>query len=97
MKAREHTYFESAEELAKLADLERQDMRQLAAADTLHSLTGHRRQQVWDAAGLRRPPELLRQAPIDEPELDLVPAAEGEEVTWDYSTIGLTLRSHPLK
>jgi error-prone DNA polymerase len=97
MKAREWAYFESAEELARLAELEHEDLQQLAAADALMSLSGHRRQQVWDAAALRRPPELLRQAPVDEPVLDLVAAAEGEEVVWDYRTLGLTLRSHPLK
>ncbi len=96
MQAREDAYFESAEELARLASLEHQDLRQLAAADALMSLSGHRRQQVWDAAALRRPPELLRQAPVDEPVLELKAAAEGEEVVWDYRTLGLTLRSHPL-
>ncbi len=45
--------------------------------DALMSLSGHRRQQVWDAAALRRPPKLLRQAPVDEPVLELAPAAEG--------------------
>ena len=72
-------------------------MRQLAAADALHSLSGHRRQQVWDAAALRRPPQLLRQAPVDEPLHELAPAAEAEEVVWDYRTLGLTLRSHPMQ
>jgi error-prone DNA polymerase len=96
VKARATTHFDSAEDLARLAELEHQDMRQLAAADALRSLSGHRRQQVWDAAALRRPPELLRQAPVDEPVLDLQGAAEGEEVIWDYRTLGLTLRSHPL-
>jgi len=94
--ARARTFFESAEELARLAELEHQDMRQLAAADALRSLSGHRRQQVWDAAALRRPPQLLREAPVDEPVLELKAAAEGEEVLWDYSTTGLTLRSHPI-
>ncbi len=97
MDARTDAYFESAEELARLADLEHQDLRQLAAADALISLSGHRRQQVWDAAALRKPPELLRQAPVDEPVLELQAAAEGEEVVWDYRTLGLTLRSHPLQ
>ncbi|MFX1679931.1 error-prone DNA polymerase [Mitsuaria sp. CC2] len=94
--ARQTVYFESAEELARVAELEQHEMRQLAAADALRSLSGHRRQQVWDAAALRRAPQLLRQAPVDEPVLDLVPAAEGEEVIWDYRAMGLTLRSHPL-
>ncbi|RZI59606.1 MAG: error-prone DNA polymerase [Rubrivivax sp.] len=96
-KARRSVYFESAEELARVAGLEQHEMRQLAAADALRSLSGHRRQQVWDAAALRRAPALLRAAPVDEPVLDLAPAAEGEEVIWDYRALGLTLRSHPLK
>lgn len=96
VRARAATYFESAEELARLADLEHLDLRQLAAADALRSLSGHRRQQVWDAAALRRPPTLLRQAPVDEPVLELKAAEEGEEVVWDYRTLGLTLRSHPM-
>ena len=62
----------------------------------LASLAGHRRQQVWEASALKRPPQLLRDAPVDEALLELPPALEGEEVVHDYATIGLTLRSHPL-
>ena len=35
-------------------------------------------------------------APIDEEWLELPQAKEGEEVTWDYASTGLTLRTHPL-
>lgn len=94
-QTRQTVYFESAEELARVAELEQPEMRQLAAADALQSLSGHRRQQVWDAAARKRAPQLLRQAPVDEPVLELTPAAEGEEVIWGYRTLGLTLRSHP--
>ena len=41
------------------------EMKLLAAADALMSLSGHRRQQVWDAAALRSTPELLRDAPFE--------------------------------
>ena len=68
----------------------------LAGADALMSLSGHRRQQVWDAAALRSPPRLLRDAPVDEDFLELPPAPEGEEVVFDYAALGLTLRSHPM-
>jgi error-prone DNA polymerase len=60
------------------------------------SLSGHRRQQVWDAAALRKAPLLLREAPVNEDLLELPSAPEGEEVIWDYAALGLTLRSHPL-
>jgi error-prone DNA polymerase len=88
--------FESADDLARRAELEQHEMRLLAGADALASLSGHRRQQVWDASGLRRPPKLLRDAPVDEAFLELPKAPEGEEVIHDYATTGLTLRSHPL-
>ncbi|HLL20073.1 MAG TPA: OB-fold nucleic acid binding domain-containing protein, partial [Rubrivivax sp.] len=94
--ARAEAPFDSAEDLARRADLEQHEMRLLAGADALASLSGHRRQQVWEAAALRRPPKLLREAPVDEAFLELSAALEGEEVVHDYETIGLTLRSHPL-
>ena len=71
-------------------------MKLLAAADALTSLSGHRRQQVWEAAAWHIQPELLEDAPIEEDFLELPEAPEGEEVLWDYVATGLTLRSHPL-
>lgn len=89
--------FDSAEELARRARLDVHEMKQLAAADALASLSGHRRVQVWEAAAMLRAPELLQDAPVEEDVLELDEAPEGEEVLWDYSSIGLTLRSHPMK
>lgn len=89
--------FNSAEELSMRAGLEQHEMQLLAAADALHSLSGHRRQQVWDATALRSRPALLREAPVHEDLLELPPAPEAEEVVFDYATLGLTLRKHPLE
>jgi error-prone DNA polymerase len=94
--ARRKAPFDSAEDLARRVGLEQHEMNQLASADALMSLAGHRRQQVWEAAGLRSAPQLLREAPVDEEPLELRPAGEGEEVVWDYAATGLTLRRHPL-
>ncbi|MDM7948428.1 error-prone DNA polymerase [Hydrogenophaga sp.] len=88
--------FVDADELARRAELNQQDMRQLAAADALLSLSGHRRQQVWDAAALKPAPALLSHAPVDEDVLTLPEAPEGEAIVWDYASLGLTLRRHPL-
>ncbi len=96
VQARVEAPFESAEDLARRAGLDLPEMKLLAAADALMSLSGHRRQQVWDAAALRSTPKLLRDAPVDEDILELQEALEGEEVVWDYASTGLTLRSHPL-
>ncbi|MDO9001873.1 MAG: error-prone DNA polymerase [Aquabacterium sp.] len=88
--------FDSAEDLARRAGLEQHEMRLLAGADALMSLSGHRRQQVWDASALRSTPALLRDAPVDEEFLELPEAPEGEEIVFDFAATGLTLRRHPL-
>lgn len=46
---------------------------------------------------LRSTPELLREAPFDEEVIELSAAPEGEEVVFDYASLGLTLRTHPMK
>jgi error-prone DNA polymerase len=94
--ARAQAPFDSAEDLARRAQLEQHEMRLLAGADALRSLSGHRRQQVWDASALKTPPALLRDARFDEATLDLPAAPEGEDILFDYATTGLTLRRHPL-
>jgi len=86
----------STEDLALRAGLDALDLKALASADALLSLSGHRRQQVWDAAGLQATPALLKGAPVDEELLELPAAPEGEEIVFDYAATGLTLRSHPL-
>ena len=88
--------FEGAEDLSRRANLEQHEMKLLAGADALASLSGHRRQQVWDAAALHSPPELLRDAPVEEDILELPQAPEGEEIVFDYAALGLTLRRHPM-
>ncbi|KQW43285.1 MULTISPECIES: error-prone DNA polymerase [unclassified Roseateles] len=94
--ARQAAPFDSAEDLALRAGLNRAQMTALASGDALMSLSGHRRQQVWDAAAPRLNPPLLSDAPVDEDYLELEQASESEEVFWDYASLGLTLRTHEL-
>lgn len=84
------------ESLALSARLDARDLKALAAADALTSLSGHRRQQVWATSAMQPALPLLRQAPVHESPLTLPAAPEGEEVVHDYAALGLTLRSHPL-
>ncbi|MFZ4478369.1 MAG: error-prone DNA polymerase, partial [Rhodoferax sp.] len=88
--------FICAEDLALRAVLDQGDLKALAGADALISLSGHRRQQVWQAAALKPAPGLLRAVPVAEEVLLLPAASESEEVFYDYRALGLTLRSHPL-
>jgi error-prone DNA polymerase len=94
--ARAHQPFVSTEDLAQRCALDAGDLKALAAADALHSLSGHRRQQVWDAAALHPTPALLHGAPVREDALAFNPADESEEVVLDYAATGLSLRSHPV-
>jgi error-prone DNA polymerase len=94
--ARAHQPFASTEELAQRCALDAGDLKALAAADALYSLSGHRRQQVWDAAALHPAPALLNGAPVREDALAFSPAHESEEVVLDYAATGLSLRSHPV-
>ncbi|MGD9941679.1 MAG: error-prone DNA polymerase [Burkholderiaceae bacterium] len=96
MAARAEQPFDSVEDLAQRAALDTREIRLLAGADALRSLAGHRRQQVWDAAGWQTMPAVLRGATVDESFLELPAAPEGEEIEFDYATTGLTLRRHPL-
>jgi error-prone DNA polymerase len=94
-EARVQQAFTSTEDLALRAALDAGDLKALASADALISLSGHRRQQVWDASALHRAPLLLREAAVNELPLQLPGAPEGEEVRFDYAAVGLTLRAHP--
>src|SRR5690606_30586216 len=49
-----------------------------------------------EAVALKAPPALLRHAPVDEDRLELPEAPEGEAIVWDYASLRLTLRRHPL-
>ena len=89
--------FTSTEDLALRAELGTVHLNALASADALAALSGHRRQQVWDAAALKVAPPLWREVPVAEDLLMLPAAAEGEEVVLDYAAVGLTLRAHPVQ
>ena len=96
LQARATAPFASTEDLALRALLTPQDLQALAAADALARLSGHRRQQMWEAAAQHRAPPLLREVPVHEAPLQLPEAPEGEEILFDYAATGLTLRRHPL-
>src|SRR5437763_3729737 len=75
-------------------DLNRKDLRALAAAGALQSLTGHRRLAHWAAAGAARRPPL--DVPVEEVAPALAAPSEGADIVADYASVGLTLGRHPL-
>ncbi|MES3013125.1 MAG: error-prone DNA polymerase [Pseudomonadota bacterium] len=94
--ARAAAPFDGVDDLARRAGLEAGELQVLARADALVGLAGHRRQQAWLATGQPQRTALLADAPHHETPLALPAAPEGQEITLDYATTGLTLRRHPL-
>jgi error-prone DNA polymerase len=99
VQARRAQPFTDLSDLATRAQLDARELQTLARADALQSLAGHRRHQLWQAAGQERGQALLAAAPITEraqEQPDLFEAPEGEAIALDYASTGLTLRRHPL-
>ena len=97
---RKKSPFLNIADLAARAGLHRRDLDQLAAADALQSLAGHRRQAAW-AAGVEKPVvavqgDLFAGTTIREPDAELPAPSEAENLIADYRSLGLTLRRHPL-
>jgi error-prone DNA polymerase len=88
--------FDSIDDLARRAALNQRDLRQLAAANALVALAGHRRTAHWLVAGVAPTTPLLEQAPLTETIPLLSAPTEGENLVTDYASTGLTLGRHPL-
>ena len=88
--------FASVDDLARRADLDRHDLQVLAGGNALRSLSGHRRQALWQAVAAAPDKDLLRPAEVVEQAPTLRAPTEGEDILGDYRSQGLTLGRHPL-
>jgi len=88
--------FETVEDLAIRASLDRQDLNCLAASGALQSLAGNRHQATWQSSGQHRLPAVLKNTRINETPIALTPPTEAENTAADYASLGLTLGRHPL-
>jgi len=95
--ARAERPFDGVEDLARRASLDAADLRVLAQADALRSLTAHRHQAAWAVAGVdTRATALLRETRVHEAPAQLAAPAEIEDMLADYRALGLTLGRHPV-
>ncbi|WP_323122573.1 error-prone DNA polymerase [Burkholderia alba] len=95
--ARAQRPFESVDDLARRARLERRDLEALAAANAFAPLAGNRRDALWQAVAAVPERGLLADAPIDEAvRPDLGAPTEADDILGDYRSVGLTLNRHPL-
>lgn len=88
--------FNSVQDLLERTGLNQWDCSKLAAADALADIAGHRYQACWEMAGHESPLPLLGSIKIPEGLPLLKTPTEGQSVVADYSSLGLTLRRHPL-
>jgi error-prone DNA polymerase len=93
--ARAQKPFDSVDDLAARGGLDPRDLKSLAAAGALARLAGHRRKAYWDVAGIERAAPLAMTR-AEEPQPDLLPLSEGQDLVADYASLGLSLGRHPL-
>jgi error-prone DNA polymerase len=96
LAARKLQSFASVDDLAERANLDKKELKLLAAASALASLSGHRHNAHWQVAGVEKMSPLLKTAAIIEAAPRLPAPTEGENLVADYSSLGLTLGRHPL-
>ena len=94
-EARAQRQFDSVEDLASRCNLDKRELKNLAAAGALASLAGHRRQAYWEVAGIEQATPLALAAG-EEVLPALHPLTEGQDLAADYASLGLTLGRHPL-
>lgn len=91
--------FRDINDLARRAALNDQSLTFLARAGALHSLSKHRYQAHWDAAGLDRPLPLVESArvyPVYSTTVALRAPSTAQDVSSDYRYLALSLDEHPV-
>ena len=96
VQARSQDGITSVEELMRRAQLDRRELKCLAASDALVGIAGHRRLAYWQVAGVETAQHLLSDATIHETDPQLRAPSEGDGLVADYASLGLTLGRHPL-
>lgn len=96
VESRHSGRFMSVEDLGKRARLNRQELAALADANALSQLAGHRRQAVWQAAGVDLQTDLLGNS-LRAETMSVLPAPTAlQEMLADYRATGLSLEHHPI-
>jgi error-prone DNA polymerase len=96
VRARAQGGFASVEELMRRAQLDKHELKCLAASNALVRIAGHRRLAYWQVAGVDTARHLLSDATIHETAPQLAAPSEGDGLVADYASLGLTLGRHPL-
>jgi error-prone DNA polymerase len=95
--ARREGVITSIHSLARRADVARETLLRLAAADAFRSLGLDRREALWQILALDdQPAPLFAELEPTEPPVKLPAMPLDETVVQDYDTLGLSLNAHPI-
>lgn len=94
--ARAVRQFSSVSDLARRAQLDRNDLKVLAAANSLSLLAGNRREALWASVAAVPDSDILADACVDDETPAFGAPSEGEDIVADYNSMSLTLGRHPL-
>lgn len=89
--------FESVNDLARRAQLDRKDLHVLADANALTSLAGNRREALWQSVAAVPDKDMLATAAVQDETPALGAPTEANDIVADYRSVGLTLSRHPLE
>ena len=89
--------FRDIDHLSRQGGLDDSTLTILARAGALRTLSGHRYQAHWDAAGVDHPAALWQETPTAySTSVALAGPNEGDDMLADYRYLGLTLGPHPM-
>lgn len=89
--------YQSIQQFAGAAGLDRRELDALASAGALEALEGHRHRARWAVAGVEKPTPLLSSMDRYEAVPLLIKPTEGQGIIADYRSLGLTLGRHPMR
>ena len=96
-QARQTGAFLDVNDMARRAGLDSRALEQLADANALHGLTGHRHRARWDVASVEQQLPLFAALPSQrEAQISLPAPSVGEDMYADYASLGTTMGPHPL-
>lgn len=96
VEVRRNQQFTDAQDLALRARLNKKELEAVAGANALTRLSGNRHQAAWALAGVDTDLPLFATTAVNEPTPMLRVPTEAQNIAADYSSVGLTLRRHPL-
>jgi error-prone DNA polymerase len=89
--------YASFEEFVRRTRLSSAALTQLASADAFRSLQLDRRSALWRSLECQEPSPLFDGVDAEEPAVELAAMPAHQEVLYDYHSVGLSLKGHPMQ